>query len=355
MRSWRRISGSPPGPLDLKARRAGGRHGRAPRPRLPRPCSWAKTSAPRPGRSPRPAAASRARSGQPSPTGAAPGGFRRPGHPGPVPLATLAGLADRPGELAGPRPPSTPGWPATWAAAAAQNRKTTWCVTVDRPGRARHRTRLRPPPNPRTTGNAPDPARRARPGSPSPRAAGTARPAGYGNLAAPHPRNPGRNLIITLDPITTDPCDHRHEAKGHDPRGQAPPTYPRSGTPPAPAPSADGPAAQCDLEHKHSLLRQADAACLCNTPAPKCRHDHPPQAAPPSGTSTSSPTAPSPGTTPAGRTYTTEPTRYPHLTAGFSPGRVPARRRLPCRPAIRGYGPASPGVGLWDRLHSQDG
>src|SRR5260370_428341 len=27
----------------------------------------------------------------------------------------------------------------------------------------------------------------------------------------------GGDLIVALDPITTDPCDHRYESKGHDP------------------------------------------------------------------------------------------------------------------------------------------
>jgi Domain of unknown function (DUF222) len=46
-----------------------------------------------------------------------------------VPLATLAGLADRPGELAG-LGPVDPWLARDLAAAAARNPKTTWCVTV---------------------------------------------------------------------------------------------------------------------------------------------------------------------------------------------------------------------------------
>jgi len=53
-----------------------------------------------------------------------------------VPLATLGGLADRPGELAG-LGPIDPWLARDLAAAAAQNQKTTWCVTVtDKAGHA---------------------------------------------------------------------------------------------------------------------------------------------------------------------------------------------------------------------------
>src|SRR6185437_2312719 len=46
-----------------------------------------------------------------------------------VPLATVTGLADRPGELAGIGPVD-PWLARDLAAAAARNPKTTWCVTV---------------------------------------------------------------------------------------------------------------------------------------------------------------------------------------------------------------------------------
>ena len=49
-----------------------------------------------------------------------------------VPLATVTGLADRPGELAGIGPVD-PWLARDLAAAAAQNPKTTWCVTVTDP------------------------------------------------------------------------------------------------------------------------------------------------------------------------------------------------------------------------------
>ena len=94
-----------------------------------------------------------------------------------IPLGTAAGLADRPGELSG-LGPVDPWLARDLAAAAARNPATTWCVTVtDQHGHAVGHGCARP--EPKATGNAPDPARRrAGRGSPSPRPGGTARPAG---------------------------------------------------------------------------------------------------------------------------------------------------------------------------------
>ena len=36
-------------------------------------------------------------------------------------------------------------------------------------------------------------------------------------LVTPLKSEDGPDLILTIDPITTDPCDHRFEARGHDP------------------------------------------------------------------------------------------------------------------------------------------
>src|SRR5262249_34172869 len=68
------------------------------------------------------------------------------------------------------------------------------------------------------------------------------------------------------------------------------------------------PAAQADFEH-NTPYEAGGRTCLCNT-GPKCRHDHRLKQHPrwtvdqlPDGTFR--------WTTPVGRTYTTEPTRYP--------------------------------------------
>ena len=166
-------------------------------------------------------------------------------------------------------------------------------------------------PEPKSPGNARDPARRAdrprpgRPGgSPSPRPARTARPAGTapGGCA---PRGPP-DLIVTLDPITTD-CDHRFQAKGHDPGVKLRHlSQVRHAT--CTSPVCRRPAAQCDFEH-NTPYEAGGRTCLCNG-GPKCRHDHRLKQHPrwkvdqlPDGTFR--------WTTPSGRNYTTEPTRYP--------------------------------------------
>jgi len=131
-------------------------------------------------------------------------------------------------------------------------------------------------------------------------------PGGYGTWRLRTP-GPGPALIVTLDPITTDPCDHRFEATGHDPgvklRHLA---QIRHAT--CTSPVCRRPAAQCDHEH-NTPYEAGGRTCLCNT-GPKCRHDHRLKQHPrwtvdqlPDGTFR--------WTTPAGRTYATEPTRYP--------------------------------------------
>ena len=103
---------------------------------------------------------SRPRGSQPAssqPASSQPASFQpgTPGQPGPAPcgfasrvtltapLATLTRLAGRPGELAG-LGPVDPWLTRDLATAAAQNPKTTWCLTVTDNARSRHRPRLRP-------------------------------------------------------------------------------------------------------------------------------------------------------------------------------------------------------------------
>jgi hypothetical protein len=237
------------------------------------------------------------------PAGAAAGGFA-----GRItltaPLATLAGLADRPGELGG-LGPVDPWLARDLAAAAAANPKTTWCLTITdgqghavahgcaRPEPKNQRNRAGPGP-PEETGFSFTPVGRDGP------------PGEYGTWRLRTPGD-GPDLIITIDPITTDPCDHRHEANGHDPgvklRHLA---QIRHAT--CTSPICRRPAAQADFEH-NTPYEAGGRTCLCNG-GPKCRHDHRLKQHPkwkvdqlPDGTFR--------WTTPAGRTYDTEPTRYP--------------------------------------------
>ena len=251
------------------------------------------------GKDSRPGASQPAAS-QPGAYGPAPGGFA--GRVTlTVPLATLSGLADRPGELAG-LGPVDPWLARDLAGAAARNPKTTWCVTVTdeqghavghgcaRPGPKNHRKRAGPGP----PGFSFTPASRDGP------------PGGYGTWRLSTP-GPGPDLIVTLEPITTDPCDHRHQAAGHDPGVKLRHlSQVRHAT--CTSPICRRPAAQCDHEH-NTAYEAGGRTCLCNT-GPKCRHDHRLKQHPgwtvgqlPDGTFR--------WTTPSGRTYTTEPTRYP--------------------------------------------
>jgi hypothetical protein len=250
------------------------------------------------------------------PAGSRPAG-PQPGQPGAVPagfasrvtltspLATLTLLANRPGELAG-LGPVDPWLTRDLATAAARNPKTTWCVTVTddqghaighgcaRPEPKSHRKRAGPGPPPGGTGFTFTPVGRDAP------------PGGYGTWRLRTP-GPGPDLIITLESLSTDPCEHRHESRGHDPGVRLRHlSQVRHAT--CTSPVCRRPAAQCDLEH-NTPYEAGGRTCLCNT-GPKCRHDHRLKQQPkwkvdqlPDGTFR--------WTTPAGRTYTTEPTRYP--------------------------------------------
>ena len=177
-----------------------------------------------------------------------------------APLATLARLADRPGELGG-LGPVDPWLARDLAAAAAHNPKTTWCVTVTdgkghavghgcaRPEPKNHRNRAGPGP-PGGTGFSFTPASRDGP------------PNGYGTWRLRTP-GPGPDLIIILDPLTTDPCDHRFESPGHDPGVKLRHlSQVRHAT--CTSPICRRPASQADFEH-NIPYEAGGRTCLCNT------------------------------------------------------------------------------------------
>ena len=249
-----------------------------------------------------------------------------------VPLVTLLGLAERPGEIPG-LGPIDPGLARDLARATAQNPKTTWCVTVtDEQGHAIGHGCARP--EPRNHRN--ERAKRHKPGPPDrpdpPRGTantdrpgftfttvdqhgppGTTGPPGEGGTsgyvtwrlstgAAGQP-----DLTVTLDPIATEHCDHRFEAKGHDPgvklRHLA---QIRHAT--CTGPTCRRPSTQCDFEH-NIPYEAGGRSCLCNG-SPKCRHEHRLKQHPRWKVEQLTP-AVFRWTTPAGRQYVTEPTRYP--------------------------------------------
>ena len=225
----------------------------------------------------------------------------------------------RPGEISGIGPVD-PALARDLAAAAARNPKTTWCVTVtDEHGHAIGHGCARPEPK-----NRKKPAKRHRPGSPDGRdppgeASGTpgpgfsftatgqdGPPGGYGSWKLRTPGG-GPDLLVTLDPITTEDCDHRFQARGHDPgvklRHLAQVRYATCTSPVCRRPST-----QSDFEH-NIPYEAGGRTCLCNG-GPKCRHDHRLKQHPrwhvdqlPDGTFR--------WTVPSGRQYITEPTRYP--------------------------------------------
>jgi hypothetical protein len=233
-----------------------------------------------------------------------------------IPLATVLELADRPGEIAGIGPVD-PALARDLAAAAARNPRTTWCVTVtDQDGHAIGHGCARPGPRSaasRRSSGAPDgrdpPGGTGRTGGPGftlTASGGPGPPGGYGSWRLATGTGERPDLLIGLEPIA-GPCDHRHQAKGHDPgallRHLTQVRY-ASCT----GPTCRRPAAQCDFEHDVPY-EAGGRTCTCNAD-PKCRNDHrlkqhPRWKADRLADGTIRWTAPS------GRAYTTEPTQYP--------------------------------------------
>jgi hypothetical protein len=250
--------------------------------------------------------------GAQQPPGAGPAGGAGGGFAGrvtlTVPLATLLGLDQRPGEIPGIGPVD-PWLARDLAGAAARNPTTTWCVTVtDRHGHAIGHGCARPGPAGRRARAGPPGGHQARDGpgftfTP----AGQDGPAGgYGSWRLRIP-GPAPGLVIDLDPVTTDPCDHRFQAPGHEPGARLRHlSQVRHAT--CTSPICRRPARTCDFEH-NIPYEAGGKTCLCNG-GPKCRHDHRLKQQPgwkvdqlPDGTFR--------WTTPAGRSYDTEPNRYP--------------------------------------------
>jgi len=254
------------------------------------------------------AGAGRAGSAAQQPPGAGPAGGGAGGFAGrvtlTVPLGTAVGLADRPGELSG-LGPVDPWLARDLAAAAARDPKSTWCVTVTdqhghavghgcgRPEPKSHRKRAGPGPPP-GKGFCFTPASRDGP------------PGGYGTWRLRIPGS-GPDLIVAIDTLATQDCEHRYQAGGHDPGVKLRHlSQVRHAT--CTSPICRRPAAQCDFEH-NTPYEAGGRTCLCNG-GPKCRHDHRLKQQPgwrvdqlPGGTFR--------WTTPTGRSYDTEPTRYP--------------------------------------------
>jgi hypothetical protein len=221
-----------------------------------------------------------------------------------VPLGTAAGRSDRPGELSG-LGPVDPWLARDLLNAAARNPATTWCVTVtDQDGHAVGHGCARPEPRSHRKRAGPGPPDRA--GFCFTPVGRDGPPGGYGTWRL-HTPGAGPDLIVTLESLTTDPCDHQHQARSHDPGAKLRHlSQVRHAT--CTSPVCRRPAAQADFEH-NTPFEAGGRTCLCNA-GPKCRHDHRLKQHP-KWTVDQLPDGTFRWTTPAGRTYTTEPTRYP--------------------------------------------
>ena len=232
-----------------------------------------------------------------------------------IPLATLLHLADRPGEMPGIGP-LDPDLARDLAAAAARTARSTWCVTVtDQDGHAIGHGCARPAPARSRAGPAAlrtqqRPDGRDPPGGPSFSFTATDQPGppgGYGTWRMATGTPGQRDLLIALEPIPTGECDHRHEAKGHDPgvllRHL---TQVRHAT--CTGPGCRRPSTSADFEH-NIPYEAGGRTCLCNG-NPTCRHDHRAKQDPRWRVEQLS-SGHVRWTTPSGRQYLTEPTRYP--------------------------------------------
>ncbi len=118
----------------------------------------------------------------------------------------------------------------------------------------------------------------------------------------------GSRVIIFKFEDLTGPCDHKHQAAGHDP-GRLLRHLTGVLNQTCTSPSCRRPETQCDYEHARSWDK-GGISCLCQA-GPVCRRDHRDKQGPGwniEGTST-------PGyftwTTPSGRKYHSKPTVYP--------------------------------------------
>jgi hypothetical protein len=199
-----------------------------------------------------------------------------------IPLATLLGLADRPVEIPGIGP-IDPALARDLANAAAQNPKTTWCVTVtDQDGHAIGHGCARP--QPKSHASCQDkPGGPAPPGGPDPPGGTSGTPgSGFFFTASDQDGPPGGygtwtlrtgvtgqpDLPVGLDPITTQACDHRFETRGHDPGTKLRHlSQIRHAT--CTAPTCRRPASNCDFEH-NIPYEAGGRSCLCNG-GPSCK------------------------------------------------------------------------------------
>jgi hypothetical protein len=220
-----------------------------------------------------------------------------------LPLATLLGLAERPGAAHG-LGPLDPALVRDLAATTAGSPHSQWCVTItDSQGVAVAHGCAKPA---RTKKNRP--ASRDGPipwaftptDDPGP-------PGSYGTWTLTLPG--GRELVVKLEPIPVTGCDHRHESRGYQPSDTLRHLVQvRDGT--CTFPPCSRHARESDFEHAVPYDK-GGRTCACNGGARSRRCHRVKQS---HGWTV---TQPQPGwhqwTTPSGRTYTQGPMKYPAL------------------------------------------
>jgi hypothetical protein len=218
-----------------------------------------------------------------------------------LPLATLLGLAERPGAAHG-LGPLDPALVRDLAATAVGSPHSQWCTTItDSQGVAVAHGCAKP-----ARGKKNRPASRDGPAhwaftrcdDPGP-------PGGYGTWTLTLPG--GRDLTVKLEPIPVTDCDHRHESRGYQPSDTLRHLVQvRDGT--CTFPPCSRHARESDFEHAVPYDK-GGRTCACNGGARSRRCHRVKQS---TGWTV---TQPQPGwhqwTTPAGRTYTQGPMQYP--------------------------------------------
>jgi hypothetical protein len=272
---------------------------------------------PAPGPAGGPASDRPAADGRPAASGQqVPAGLRGPGPGGPpsaaglinltIPLTTLLGLTHTPGDAAG-HGPLDADTARLLARTLAGHPATRWHITITSPaGHAlAHGTARRPTAagtRPSATPLAAGPPEHGPPEHGPPRA-------GPPDRDRPGADKQGRGwtIAVTAEPITTGTCGHRDA----QPRCRPSPALQRlirARTTTCAGPGCRRPATRCDLDHT-TPHDQHGLTCQCNL-APLCRSCHRLKQ-----TRGWTLTQPTPGvmtwTSPAGRRYTTLPSKHP--------------------------------------------
>jgi len=239
-----------------------------------------------------------------------------------VPLATALGLADRPGTISR-LGAIDPALARELVAAAARHPRSTWCLTITGPdGRPAAHGCGRPPPRRRGGRDPAPPVTTARDGPIYLPGDDHGPPGGYGmmrlDLAALTRGNgqdpagegdPGRRreLVFALEGLA-GPCDHRHQAAGHDPgvklRHLTGILNSACTFPPCRRPES-----QSDYEHSQPYER-GGLTCLCQA-GPVCRANHRDKQSPGWHLEQAGDRGWFRWTTPSGRSYLSRPTQYP--------------------------------------------